>query len=121
MNPMHEPEAPVDFEHLMTMTDGDREFAGELIEMYRIDTRQRLETLLQAIGAGDWTRVEREAHTIKGASSNMGTGRVRLLAYELEKLGRGGATPEGAQALLGQLAREYEQAEVALNAWLEQV
>lgn len=120
MDAIHEPEAPVDFEHLMTMTDGDREFAVELIEMYRIDTRQRLETLREATASGDWSRVEREAHTIKGASSNMGTGRVRVLAYELEKLGRGAATPEGAQALLAELAREYELAESALVAWLEQ-
>ncbi len=118
MNPAQTTSSPVDFDHLMNMTDGDREFAAELIGMYRIDTRQRLEILDTALAGEDWSRVEREAHTIKGASSNMGTGRVRELAYELEKLGRASGGGNGA-ALLADLSSEFERADQALTAWLE--
>lgn len=118
MKPAETTSSPVDFEHLMLMTDGDREFAAELIQMFRIDTRQRLETLVTALANQDWPRVEREAHTIKGASSNMGTGRLRDLAYELEKLGRA-ASSGNSDAILAELASEFERADQALNAWLE--
>lgn len=120
MNPAETTPSPVDFDHLMTMTDGDREFASELIQMFRIDTRQRLETLEKALASQDWPRVEREAHTIKGASSNMGTGRVRELAYELEKQGRA-ATGDNCQAILAELTREFDRAELALSSWLEEI
>ena len=108
---------PLDQDHLDVMTDGDREFAAELIEMYRIDTRQRLEILRTALDAMDWERVEREAHTIKGASSNVGTSLVRSVAFELEKLGHS-ASMDGAGQLLEQLIQEFARAEEALQAWL---
>jgi HPt (histidine-containing phosphotransfer) domain-containing protein len=118
MKPSETAASPVDFDHLMIMTDGDREFAAELIQMFRIDTRQRLETLEKALATQDWPRVEREAHTIKGASSNMGTGRVRELAYELEKLGREAGAGNSA-GILAELTREFDRADLALSAWLE--
>jgi hypothetical protein len=48
----------------------------------------------------------------------MGTGRVRELAYELEKLGREAGAGNSA-GILAELTREFDRADLALSAWLE--
>ncbi len=108
---------PVDVDHLEVMTDGDKEFAAELIEMYRVDTRQRLDTLDEALNGSDLDRVEREAHTIKGASSNVGTNLVREVAFELEALARQGDLSRGIE-LLDRLRQEFDRAEQFFSSYL---
>lgn len=108
---------PVDVQHLEVMTDGDRDFAAELIEMYLVDTRQRLDTLREALSGADKDSVEREAHTIKGASSNVGTNMVREVAFELESLARQGDLSRGIE-LLDRLRSEFERADEFFKSYL---
>ena len=82
--------AELDIEQIEMSTGGDLEFAGELAEIYDESVRMEFEGLRSTLAAGDTAVFGRHAHTIKGASANMGANLVRDLAYELETMGKAG-------------------------------
>lgn len=80
-------DAAVDFERLRTVTGGDVELVRELVDTYVEDTEQRMCRLDQAIQSGVAAEVRIEAHSIKGASANMGADAVRDIAFRIEQMG----------------------------------
>ena len=79
-------EPPVDIARLQGISDGDREFEQEVIAAYIDDITERIVRLDTAIATGDTENARRDAHTIKGASSNVGTTRLQEMGHQLEKL-----------------------------------
>jgi HPt (histidine-containing phosphotransfer) domain-containing protein len=69
---------------------GDEELAQTIVEAFLDDLPRQIESLRAAVAAGDVPGAERRAHTIKGASANMGGERLRAVAFEMEKAARGG-------------------------------
>jgi HPt (histidine-containing phosphotransfer) domain-containing protein len=59
---------------------------------------------MEATQSGDWTRVGRIAHALKGASSVVGARAAQQLAAEVESLSRGGP-----QERLASLTRELDR------------
>lgn len=51
---------------------------------------RQIEALREYLEAGDDAGAERQAHTIKGASANIGAEALRTLAVELEQAGKSG-------------------------------
>jgi HPt (histidine-containing phosphotransfer) domain-containing protein len=74
-----------------------------------------LETLRQAVAAGQPEHLKRAAHNLKGSSSNLGARTLAALSAELETLGKQG-TLEGAAEVLSRLQREYQRVCQALAA-----
>lgn len=92
--------APIDFEHLLAMTDGDDAFAIELTTMFIEDTTDRIGRLVDALAGQDASVVGEEAHAIKGAASSIGATAVRSIALELEGMGKAHDLRDALDALI---------------------
>jgi len=68
----------------------DDEIVRAVLEGFLEDTPKQIESLKIMLEDGDVTGVERQAHTIKGASSNVGGEALRMVAGEMENGGRVG-------------------------------
>jgi len=100
-------EPPIDMKKALALVSGDRGFLMELLREYLDDIPQRLEKMGQAIEAADAETVKRTAHSIKGASTSLGTERVGKLALKLEAqaaTGRLDMAPDLHRQITGQFA-----------------
>ena len=75
-------EPVLDLEHLRSFTDGDPQLEGELLTLFLSTADIYLARMNEALAAGEpWAAT---AHALKGASANLGAGRVRALALAAE-------------------------------------
>jgi two-component system, sensor histidine kinase and response regulator len=102
--PASAPSLPVDLEAARRLAGGDEELRAEVAATFVQSCVQHRAELMEATRAGDWTRVGRIAHSLKGASSAVGASAAHQVAAELEGLSRGGA-----QDRLPSLARELDR------------
>ena len=82
------------------------------------DLPRQLDALEAFLGAGDLPAAVRQAHTIKGASANMGAEALREGAWSLEQAGRAGdlaAMAAQAPDLRVQFARMQEALAAGFN------
>jgi HPt (histidine-containing phosphotransfer) domain-containing protein len=77
---------PINLEQLHQISEGDIEFEIEVLQVYVEDVLQRIEIIRQAIASNDHAQIMKEAHHIKGSSSNVGALQMRDLAVQLEDL-----------------------------------
>jgi PAS domain S-box-containing protein len=92
---------------------GDRQLVEEIVGTYLADTPHQIESLEASLAIGDLPGVERHAHSIKGASGNVGGERVRSLAAEIETAGRLGNLG-AALSRTTDIRREFETLQAAL-------
>jgi len=97
---------PVNIERLHLITGEDPEAQRELIELFLDDTGQRMRRLEEALVARNWALMGIEAHTVKGASSNMGADSLQVAIALLEKAVKGQQAPE-IQPLLEKARLEF--------------
>lgn len=109
---------PVDLRRMQELSDGDREFEHEVLEAYLQDCEERLARLATAVPQGDLSSVRRDAHTIKGASGNVGTTRLQDIARDLEHLYEHWDGERAAQ-LLAALRAEFSKVKAFLGYYLE--
>jgi HPt (histidine-containing phosphotransfer) domain-containing protein len=74
-----------------------------------------LTALREAVEEGDPLTVERVAHTLKGAASNMGAPGMAAICAELQDVGASGYLGVAAE-LLGRLEKEFGRVRPALEA-----
>jgi HPt (histidine-containing phosphotransfer) domain-containing protein len=104
---------PERFAVLRDLDSGDGELLTAIIGGYINDGAVLLATLREALAEGDPQSVERAAHTLKGASANLGALRLTETCAKLEALGRAGAlgtAPELVVAATG----EFDEVRAAL-------
>jgi len=77
---------PINLDQLHQISEGDIEFEIEVLQVYVEDVLQRIEIIRQAIANKDYTQIMKEAHHVKGSSSNVGALQMRDLAVQLEDL-----------------------------------
>ncbi len=73
---------------LMDRLDDDHLLAVELAELFITDVKKKLSSLQAAIEKSIGSEIEKEAHSIKGAASNLSGQRVRYLAGSIETAGK---------------------------------
>jgi len=76
----------IDVEQLNQISEGDIEFEIEILQVYVEDTSQRIHKISEAIAIQDYPQIMKQAHHIKGSSSNVGALQMRLFALQLEHL-----------------------------------
>ncbi len=69
---------------------GDEDVLRVIVKNFLEDIPRRLEALKRYLDAADTRGIEQQAHTIKGASANVGGEVLRTMASEIEKAGRTG-------------------------------
>ena len=82
------PEQRVDVRFLLRRVEGDRGLMKELASVFLEDTPRLVKELTEAVEKRDHPKIERAAHTLKGAVANFGAKRARELALDLETRGR---------------------------------
>ena len=78
--------SPIDLKQLNQISDGDIEFEIEVLRVYIEDVVERIGKIRKEITTNDRSQIMREAHHIKGASSNVGAWQIQALAMQIEKL-----------------------------------
>jgi two-component system sensor histidine kinase/response regulator len=88
--------------------DGDRQLLEELLQLFAEECSNNMSEIRRALEKGDARHLERLAHTMKGASANLGAKRVSEEAFELEKHTRSGTLDHGGE-LVESLQREIDR------------
>ncbi|HEX4131960.1 MAG TPA: response regulator [Pirellulales bacterium] len=100
-------ESGFDEEAALARVDGDRELLNELVEIFVREYPRWLAEVREAIDARDFDRLHREAHTLKGASGNLGLTSASDAARWLEQ-----ATSDDSPA---QLQAQFARLEAACD------
>jgi two-component system sensor histidine kinase/response regulator len=102
---------------LQNRFDGDVGFFDEMVHEFLDYAPKQLENLDGSISANDNKTVEIEAHSLKGAASNLGARRLAELALELELAGRTGGLST-APTMLENLRSELKRMQEYVDKWL---
>jgi len=98
------------FDRLM----GDEKMANEILGEFLKDVPRKLIALKEALENGDAPLVQLHAHTIKGASANMGGEALSETAFEIEKAGKAGDL-ETVKACMPRLEAQLDRLKEAIN------
>lgn len=104
-------------QNLVDLDDGSHGLVSEMIAIFRDDTPRRLEDILAAADKGDAEALSRAAHALKGGAGALGARALRLLAADLEALGRSGSVEAGPD-LAGRLEALFQSSLAALEAYV---
>jgi len=107
--------APVDWEELVALSAGDREFAKQLVQLFIDSGDATLAEIRAALARGDLPAVGRAAHAFKGSSANIRARSASAAAARLEEAARAGAVDRIAQ-LEEELREEAGRATAYLRA-----
>jgi len=105
---------PIDLETALSRFDGDKEFFTGILKEFLASVPKQLQILEEAARKGDTGVVESEAHSIKGAASNLNAKRLADLCLKLELLGRTGDLA-GAKEMIDNLKTELKHLETYVN------
>jgi HPt (histidine-containing phosphotransfer) domain-containing protein len=100
---------------LMKRLQEDMELANLVVAAFLEDIPRQILKLNQLYANTDIPGVRRQAHTIKGASANLGAEAMRAVAFEIEKLSESGDLA-GIESLLLRLDFEFQRLQAALAA-----
>ena len=109
------PNNSVEVIQLLDRIDDDRALLAELVEIFRKEYPDNLQTAQRAIDAQKPAELHRVGHTLKGALGNLSAVDASALAAELETIGLS-ADLSGAQTVLDRLVPELANVMRALEA-----
>jgi CheY-like chemotaxis protein/HPt (histidine-containing phosphotransfer) domain-containing protein len=101
-------------ELLLSLDGGEGETLGEIVEQYLTHGEKGLHELRRVLSAGDVESLERAAHTLKGASANVGASAMVELCAALETTARAKELSE-ANGLMERADREFARVQDALQ------
>ena len=107
---------PVHLARLNELTEGDPEFARELVEAFIASGEQALDEARAALTVLDRVGLSRIAHKLKGASANVHAGPLRDLSHTLEAQASS-VDQQRLSELVAQLATELNRAKVFLTQY----
>jgi signal transduction histidine kinase/ligand-binding sensor domain-containing protein/CheY-like chemotaxis protein/HPt (histidine-containing phosphotransfer) domain-containing protein len=90
--------APVDWDEFLSLTDGDQEFARQLVQIFIDSGDAALDEIRAAVDRGDMPAVGRAAHAFKGSSASIRARPTSDAARRLEEAVRSGAIERVRQA-----------------------
>lgn len=98
----------------MDVAAQDVDFLREIVDVYLADIPTQIAKLQAALGAGDVESAHRLAHTIKGASANIGAESILEVAAAIESAARNADLPRAAQ-LMPRLSPELHALQTAVE------
>jgi HPt (histidine-containing phosphotransfer) domain-containing protein len=82
-------------QNLVELDDGGHGLLSEMIGIFRDDTPRRIRDVVGAAAGGEAEELSRAAHALKGGAGALGARALRILAADLEALGREGTADAG--------------------------
>ncbi|MCE5284147.1 MAG: PAS domain S-box protein [Deltaproteobacteria bacterium] len=110
--------AVFDMPAMMDRLGGDKDLARELIGGFLEDLPKQISALRGYLEAGDAPSAMRQAHTVKGASANMGGEALSAVAFEMEMAAKGGNL-ESATARQSDLEAQFIRLKEAMDGYLK--
>jgi CheY-like chemotaxis protein len=107
-------DAPVDLELLLEVGGGNGTGVVELVEFYLQKASAVIEDLKQCLTAGDFARLERAAHGLKGSSATCGMRAVVPALRDLEEMARHQQDPEMEQTIR-RIEQEFDRIKLFLQ------
>ena len=86
---------------LLGLLDGDREAVADILADFLGDAPRLIAALREAVETGDHSNVRQQAHTLKGASANVGAQALRLISAQLEESAAAGRLENARGLALG--------------------
>ena len=99
---------------MMARLMDDEDLARTVIQGFIQDIPLQIKALRGYLDAGDGEKAQRQAHTIRGASANVGGEALRAAAFEMEKAARTGNL-NAARAGVDDLEAQFERLKVAME------
>ena len=97
-----------DYKSFMKRVMDDKNLANTVILSFLEDIPKQIDTLKTSISENRINDAERQAHSIKGASANIGAERLREIASQIEKLCKEGKEND-AKKYIPQLESQFEE------------
>ena len=82
---MQGPDVQIDRVSLLERVEGDRDLLTEMVHLFQEDVPKLLTTMRDALQNADMAVLERSAHSLKGAASNLSAKATAAAALQLEK------------------------------------
>jgi CheY-like chemotaxis protein/HPt (histidine-containing phosphotransfer) domain-containing protein len=114
--PDPQPASCFDRHGMMARLLGDEELARRVVEGFVRDIPRQIEALRGYLEAGDARSAERQAHTIKGASANVGGEALCAVASEMEKAA-GAGDLDSVNARMDGLEAEFVRLKKEIARW----
>jgi HPt (histidine-containing phosphotransfer) domain-containing protein len=102
---------------MITRLMNDEDFARTLVGLFLEDIPKQIEVLRGCLEAGDVASAERQAHSIKGASANVGGEALRSVASAMENAGKTGELGS-IRARLPELEVQFARLKEAMSEFL---
>jgi len=106
----------LDLEGLLGRLGQDRDLADEVIRVFLEDAPKKISGLKQAVSQGEATLAKRLAHTLKGASANVGANALNRFARAAEEAAGAGDLDEVGR-LLKPLQEEMVRVQLVSTEW----
>lgn len=106
-------------QNLVDLDDGGFGLVAEMIGIFKADTPRRIQNILEAVATGDAEALSRAGHALKGGAGALGAKALRLLAGDLEHLGRDGSCDAG-EDLPSRLEGVFLASVTALEAFVRE-
>jgi two-component system sensor histidine kinase/response regulator len=90
----------LDRQALLERVGGDDGLLREITKIFLEEYPTLLDEIRSAVAAGDAQRIERAAHSLKGAVANFGAAAATDAAYQMESVGRRGQIEQAPSALI---------------------
>jgi HPt (histidine-containing phosphotransfer) domain-containing protein len=91
--------------------DDEPDLIVELIDLYLEDVPRRFEVMRSAFAGNDYSDIKRQAHTLKGSSSNLGALELARICDQIELL-EINAPESGLPLLIAQVEQEFSRVKV---------
>jgi HPt (histidine-containing phosphotransfer) domain-containing protein len=92
---------------MMVRLMDDEDLARTVVEGFLEDIPRQIAALKGYLETGNVSGAERQAHTIKGASANVGGERLRAVASEMEKAAKAGGL-DNAKGHMAELEAQFD-------------
>ena len=109
----------IDFAAALVHADGDHALLRELLQLFLTESPSLLESLKQAIPAGDGRLLKRAAHTLRGTLTTVGASDLADIAARLEQMGDDNNF-SAAKDIATELGQELTAIHGKLRAYLDQ-
>jgi len=100
---------------LLEKIGGDEAICAEILQVFIADIPLRIKEIEEALAQNDLPTLKRGAHTIKGASGNVGALKLQAIALQLETAAGAGVT-SSAREMLNNIKTEFEKISQAIGA-----
>lgn len=107
-------------QNLVELDDGGHGLLSEMIDIFRDDTPHRIQDILEAVAQGNADSLSRAGHALKGGAGALGANALRVLAADLEALGRSGSTEAGPD-LSARLEATFQASLAALEGYVSRL